>query len=97
MGTDSTSTSNRELLGRYTSISHRRGNGRHQESGKVHKPFQNDQRRVLTAMKGGVITHEYSIIKGFAAKASEKILDTVQALGTAHNCKVEADQIVGTQ
>jgi len=48
-------------------------------------------------MKGGVITHEYSIIKGFAAKASEKILDTVQALGTAHNCKVEADQIVGTQ
>ena len=46
------------------------------------------------AAQGGIITHEYTIIKGFAAKASEQALDTVQALGKEHDITVEADQVV---
>lgn len=44
--------------------------------------------------QGGVITHEYNIIKGFAAKASAKALDTVQAMGTQSNVVIEDDQVV---
>jgi len=43
---------------------------------------------------GGIITHEYSIIKGFAAKATKDALDTVKALG--YDAVVEADQIIDT-
>jgi hypothetical protein len=46
--------------------------------------------------QGGVITHEYNIIKGFAAEASEQALETVQALGASNNILIEDDQIVST-
>lgn len=44
-----------------------------------------------------MITHEYSLIKGFAAKASEEALDTIQSLGNQHDVVIEKDQMVHTQ
>ncbi|KAH7117975.1 hypothetical protein B0J11DRAFT_583351 [Dendryphion nanum] len=44
----------------------------------------------------GIITHEYSIFKGFAAKAPESILQTVKTLGTDYKVYIEADGIVRT-
>ncbi|CAG8975551.1 hypothetical protein HYALB_00005619 [Hymenoscyphus albidus] len=43
---------------------------------------------------GGLITHEYKLIKGFAAKAPAKILEQVQALGNDYHVVVEEDQMV---
>ncbi|KAI1269402.1 hypothetical protein F5Y18DRAFT_97478 [Xylariaceae sp. FL1019] len=43
---------------------------------------------------GGVITHEYKLIKGFAAKAPQKILDTVTAWSSEFNAVVEEDQMI---
>ncbi|KJX96235.1 hypothetical protein TI39_contig692g00002 [Zymoseptoria brevis] len=43
---------------------------------------------------GGVITHEYSLIMGFAAKVPAKVLESVQAMGQEHNVLIEQDQIV---
>ncbi|MCJ1368401.1 hypothetical protein MMC16_007543 [Acarospora aff. strigata] len=43
---------------------------------------------------GGVITHEYLLIKGFAAKASAEALETIQALGSEFNPYIEEDQVI---
>ncbi|KFZ06445.1 hypothetical protein V501_07408 [Pseudogymnoascus sp. VKM F-4519 (FW-2642)] len=43
---------------------------------------------------GGMITHEYKIFKGFAAKASVKALETVQAMGTEYVALIEEDAII---
>ncbi|KAK3943564.1 hypothetical protein QBC46DRAFT_351441 [Diplogelasinospora grovesii] len=45
---------------------------------------------------GGMVTHEYQLIKGFAAKVGEKVLDTVAAWGKEYNCLVEEDQVVSS-
>ncbi|KAI0846628.1 hypothetical protein F5Y00DRAFT_141739 [Daldinia vernicosa] len=43
---------------------------------------------------GGVITHEYQLIKGFAAKAPQQILETVSAWSAEYNAVIEEDQVV---
>ncbi|KAI1382738.1 uncharacterized protein F4822DRAFT_435116 [Hypoxylon trugodes] len=43
---------------------------------------------------GGVITHEYQLIKGFAAKAPQKIIETVSAWSAEFHATVEEDQVV---
>ncbi|THX43460.1 hypothetical protein D6C84_04565 [Aureobasidium pullulans] len=44
---------------------------------------------------GGVITHEYkTLIKGFAATAPTKVVQSVKALGEKYNAIVEEDQVV---
>jgi len=43
---------------------------------------------------GGYITHEYSLIKGFAATAGEKVFETVAALGVDYGALVEDDKVV---
>ncbi|KAI6093013.1 hypothetical protein F4821DRAFT_253757 [Hypoxylon rubiginosum] len=43
---------------------------------------------------GGVITHEYQLIKGFAAKAPQKILETVSAWSAEFHAVIEEDQMV---
>ncbi|KAL2256521.1 hypothetical protein VTK26DRAFT_1538 [Humicola hyalothermophila] len=43
---------------------------------------------------GGVITHEYKLIKGFAAKVGEKVLDTVSAWGQDYKVLVEEEEEV---
>ncbi|GAB7352937.1 hypothetical protein MBLNU459_g3518t1 [Dothideomycetes sp. NU459] len=48
------------------------------------------------AIQGGVITHEYNIIKAFAATAPSKVLESVKAWGTEYNALVEEDQMVQT-
>ncbi|OCK91254.1 uncharacterized protein K441DRAFT_616419 [Cenococcum geophilum 1.58] len=43
---------------------------------------------------GGVITHEYKIIKAFACNAPAAILETVQAWGSQYNAVIEEDSTV---
>ncbi|KAI0202566.1 hypothetical protein F4808DRAFT_420583, partial [Astrocystis sublimbata] len=43
---------------------------------------------------GGTITHEYKLLKGFAAKAPQKIIETVTAWSTEYKATIEEDQIV---
>jgi hypothetical protein len=43
---------------------------------------------------GGIITHEYTLIKGFAAKVGEKVLGSVSAWGKDYQVLVEEDQEV---
>lgn len=44
-----------------------------------------------------MVEHEFSLIKGFVAKLSEKAIDSVQALGSSHGVLIEEDQTVHTQ
>ncbi|PMD26515.1 hypothetical protein NA56DRAFT_667788 [Hyaloscypha hepaticicola] len=53
-----------------------------------------DQAKDAIIAAGGVITHEYKLIKGFAAKASAKVLDTVQIMGNDYHAVIEEDQMV---
>ncbi|KAI0518277.1 hypothetical protein F5B22DRAFT_600636 [Xylaria bambusicola] len=43
---------------------------------------------------GGTITHEYKLLKGFAAKAPQKILETVTAWSSEYNAVIEEDQVM---
>ncbi|KAK0122160.1 hypothetical protein ONS95_010421 [Cadophora gregata] len=43
---------------------------------------------------GGMITHEYKLIKGFAAKAPAKALEAVQIAGNDWHAVIEEDQMV---
>ncbi|KAI2615082.1 hypothetical protein GGR54DRAFT_308136 [Hypoxylon sp. NC1633] len=43
---------------------------------------------------GGIITHEYQLIKGFAAKAPQKIIEAVSAWSAEFNVVIEEDQVV---
>ncbi|KFX93130.1 hypothetical protein V495_06689 [Pseudogymnoascus sp. VKM F-4514 (FW-929)] len=43
---------------------------------------------------GGMITHEYKIFKGFAAKASAKALETVQTMGSEYVALIEEDAVI---
>jgi hypothetical protein len=43
---------------------------------------------------GGVITHEYTLFKGFAATASAKVLESVSTLGEAYPPLIEEDGVV---
>ncbi|QIX02316.1 hypothetical protein AMS68_007833 [Peltaster fructicola] len=44
---------------------------------------------------GGVITHEFALIQGFAAKASEDILSQIQAMEAHSGILIEEDTVVG--
>ncbi|KAF2250627.1 hypothetical protein BU26DRAFT_517454 [Trematosphaeria pertusa] len=46
---------------------------------------------------GGVITHEYNIIKGFACQAPASILETVSAMSAEFPALIESDGIMTTQ
>jgi len=46
------------------------------------------------SIQGGAITHEYHLIKAFAANAPAKVLETVQSMGTQSNVLIEEDQTV---
>ncbi|KAI9149148.1 hypothetical protein HJFPF1_11196 [Paramyrothecium foliicola] len=43
---------------------------------------------------GGKITHEYTIIKGFAVLAPAAALETMSTWGTEHSVRVEEDEVV---
>ncbi|KAG9243155.1 hypothetical protein BJ878DRAFT_512133 [Calycina marina] len=43
---------------------------------------------------GGLITHEYKLIKGFAAQSPAKVLESVQTMGQQYNAVIEEDQMV---
>ncbi|KAH7393039.1 hypothetical protein BKA66DRAFT_457460 [Pyrenochaeta sp. MPI-SDFR-AT-0127] len=45
----------------------------------------------------GVITHEYNIIKGFAAHAPASALEFVSTMSDVYKCEIEEDGIVTTQ
>ncbi|EXJ61109.1 hypothetical protein A1O7_05262 [Cladophialophora yegresii CBS 114405] len=43
---------------------------------------------------GGIVTHEYSLIKGFAAKVSEVTLNKISAMAEAYAPYIEDDYVV---
>ncbi|KAI0137468.1 hypothetical protein BJ170DRAFT_678313 [Xylariales sp. AK1849] len=43
---------------------------------------------------GGTITHEYNLIKGFAAKATETSIQSLSAWSTEYGVHIEDDQTV---
>ncbi|KAJ5984380.1 hypothetical protein N7481_006479 [Penicillium waksmanii] len=49
---------------------------------------------VIDEAKGGVITHEYHLINGFAAEAPVTCLETISAQSSEYNPTIEEDQIV---
>ncbi|KIM98838.1 hypothetical protein OIDMADRAFT_19873 [Oidiodendron maius Zn] len=53
-----------------------------------------DQAKDAIKAAGGMITHEYKLIKGFAAKAPAKILESVQTWGNDYHAVIEEDQMV---
>ncbi|PSS22885.1 hypothetical protein M430DRAFT_116508 [Amorphotheca resinae ATCC 22711] len=53
-----------------------------------------DQAKDAIKAAGGIITHEYKLIKGFAAEAPAKVLETVQAWGSDYHAVIEEDQMV---
>ncbi|KAK0708968.1 hypothetical protein B0T26DRAFT_720017 [Lasiosphaeria miniovina] len=55
-----------------------------------------DQARKAIVDSGGLITHEYQLIKGFAAKVGDKVLESVSAWGKEYNAVVEEDEIVSS-
>ncbi|KAF2826375.1 hypothetical protein CC86DRAFT_406651 [Ophiobolus disseminans] len=46
---------------------------------------------------GGVITHEYNIIKGFACHGPASIFEKVSTMDANHKPEIEEDGIVYTQ
>ncbi|KAF2722021.1 hypothetical protein K431DRAFT_222913 [Polychaeton citri CBS 116435] len=54
-----------------------------------------DQAKDVIRTAGGIITHEYKLIKAFAAKAPADALDTIQTLDTKYDAVIEEDRIVG--
>ncbi|KAI1078536.1 hypothetical protein F5B20DRAFT_204908 [Whalleya microplaca] len=70
-----------------------------QKSIIVSFPFETGDDVVGRAMDqiraaGGVITHEYKLIKGFAAKAPQKVIDEVTVWTAEFLATIEEDQIV---
>ncbi|KAJ5105166.1 hypothetical protein NUU61_002513 [Penicillium alfredii] len=53
-----------------------------------------DQAKESLKASGGVITHEYNLIKGFAAEAPAKALDIVSTQSDDHKPNIEEDQTV---
>ena len=43
---------------------------------------------------GGKITHEYTIIKGFAVQAPAAALETMQTWGNDHSVRIEEDEVI---
>ncbi|KAI9754310.1 MAG: adenylate kinase [Chaenotheca gracillima] len=56
-----------------------------------------DEAKDAIKTAGGMVTHEYKLIKAFAATAPAKALESVKALGSKYNAVVEEDQIVSIQ
>ncbi|MCJ1477355.1 hypothetical protein MMC13_006026 [Lambiella insularis] len=53
-----------------------------------------DEAKVAITSAGGIITHEYELIRGFAVKASAKVLDKVNTLSKEFSPTIEEDSIV---
>ncbi|PSN68389.1 hypothetical protein BS50DRAFT_492475 [Corynespora cassiicola Philippines] len=56
-----------------------------------------DEAKEAIRKAGGQITHEYNIIKGFAAHAVATSLETVSTLNTQFAATIEEDGVVTTQ
>ncbi|KAF2491828.1 hypothetical protein BU16DRAFT_530257 [Lophium mytilinum] len=55
-----------------------------------------DKAKSAIVEAGGIITHEYNIIKAFACNAPTAVLENVQAWGNEYNALVEEDSVVTT-
>ncbi|KAH8904012.1 endopeptidase inhibitor-like protein [Coniochaeta sp. PMI_546] len=53
-----------------------------------------DQAKDAIKESGGIITHEYQLIKGFAATVGEKVLENIAAWGAPYQALIEEDQVV---
>ena len=57
--------------------------------------LQNAKDAVIAAK--GKITHEYNIIKGFAAQLPKSAMETIQTMSTEYPALIESDGLVTTQ
>jgi hypothetical protein len=48
----------------------------------------------LTLPQGGVIEHEFNLIKGFVCKAPAKVLNSVKSRGSQYKAVIEDDQVM---
>jgi len=55
------------------------------------------QRERLPGPDEAQITHEYNIIKGFAANAPASALEFVSTMSDQYKCEIEEDGVVTTQ
>ncbi|ESA43668.1 hypothetical protein GE21DRAFT_3438 [Neurospora crassa] len=55
--------------------------------------IQQDKKAILD--DGGVITHEYTLMKGFSAKVNAKTLESVSASSESY-ATIEEDKVVST-
>ncbi|KLU91972.1 hypothetical protein MAPG_10920 [Magnaporthiopsis poae ATCC 64411] len=53
-----------------------------------------DQAKQAIRDGGGVITHEFELIMGFAATVAESVLNSVQAMNNDYHAVIEEDQVV---
>ncbi|KAL9106927.1 MAG: hypothetical protein Q9227_008113 [Pyrenula ochraceoflavens] len=53
-----------------------------------------DEATAAIEQAGGHVTHVYHLIKGFAAKATDKTLETVKNMGSQYLPNVQEDSIV---
>ncbi|KXT17384.1 hypothetical protein AC579_3875 [Pseudocercospora musae] len=56
-----------------------------------------DQAKKAVLDAGGVLIYEYTLIEGFAAKVSAKIMDDIRTLGANYNVLIEQDQVCVTK
>lgn len=58
-----------------------------------------DQAKQAIISAGGIITHEYNLIKGFAAKAPETVMAEISSMSAdgGYKANVEEDQVVTIQ
>ncbi|MCJ1374914.1 hypothetical protein MMC20_006147 [Loxospora ochrophaea] len=53
-----------------------------------------DTAKAAITAAGGVITHEFQLLRGFAAKASVETLDTLHTISKQYSPTIEEDQVV---
>ncbi|KAL8380979.1 hypothetical protein RB595_005329 [Gaeumannomyces hyphopodioides] len=53
-----------------------------------------DQAKQAIREGGGVITHDFELIKGFAATVAESVLNSVKALSDEYHATIEEDHVV---
>lgn len=53
-----------------------------------------DEAKASIVKSGGVITHEYHLINGFAAEVPTNTLETLSAESSEYKPTIEADQVV---
>ncbi|KAL8409461.1 hypothetical protein RB594_007773 [Gaeumannomyces avenae] len=53
-----------------------------------------DQAKDAIRAGGGIITHDFELIKGFAATVAESVLNSVKSMNNEYHATIEEDQVI---